>query len=241
MNKKKIASISASLIVALSLGFTGCTQTPDSPEPSPNIASDNGGNEGTGSNSKDEKGVSQTVNNYYSSLISESSVSLKNAEEVEKVIREITGDSSYEAFANTTDPFSSFDDLNEEQATELADRIQELNPSSSYFDYSTMNDKDRAVLNLLMIASSAFLNPLSDQTVKMTIPDESITIDGDSATVSYSKMTMTINDEEQIVNDVLGTSSLHLVYVSGEWKIDGQKTYEAIYANAQASKNPSDG
>jgi len=242
MKNNKIAILSSSVIIALSLAITGCTQEKTDPPAASSSASDNGGEEDKNtSSSKNNEGVSETVNSYYSHLISDSSTAMKNSEEVEKIIREVSGDASYEAFANTTDPFSEFDDLNEEQAKELADRIQELNPSADFFDYSQMNDKDRAVLNLLIIASSVFLSPLSEQTVKMTVPDESITIDGNSATVSYSKLTMLINEEEQVVNDVLGTSSLHLTYVNGVWKIDGQKTYESIYANAQSVQDASDG
>lgn len=220
----------AGLILSVSLIFTGCSNNEEDGQPS-----------STSEVAQEESAqVSETVNNYYNSLIEQSSASMDVSDDVEVAIREITGDETYEAFSSSSNPFESFNEISDEQAKELADRLEELNPVSDLFNYSEMNDRDRAILNLLNMASSIMFLSSQEETIQISIPAEAIAIDGNTATVAYSDMVFKVGESEQPMTDVLGGTDLSLTKIEGEWKLDGQKTYESTRDNALKAQ-PSDG
>lgn len=236
MMKRKTFLTTASIALISTMAFSACTNDDKKQETAPSSTSSDGGGETSAPvEGRDAASVSQFINTYYNTLIARSSEAYDNSDDVEKVIRDMSGDSTYEAFATTSDPFTSFDELDAEQARKLADEVQALNPSAELFDYSQMEDKDRLVLNLLNIASSVMLSPISDTTVQITVPEEQIKIKNNVASISYTSMKLNVDGEEQQMSDMLGSQTLDMIYVNDAWKIDGLKTYQNIYANAQAS------
>ena len=233
--KRKTFLTTASIALISTMAFSACTNDNEKQETTPSSTASDGGGTEAPIEGKDVASVSQFINTYYNTLITRSSEAYDNSDDVEKVIRDVSGDSTYEAFATTSDPFTSFDELDAEQAKQLADEVQALNPSAELFDYSQMEDKDRLVLNLLNIASSVMLSPISDTTVQITVPEEQVKLKNNSASISYTSMKLVVDGEEQQMSDMLGSQTLDMIYVNDAWKIDGLKTYQNIYANAQAS------
>lgn len=235
MMKRKTFLTTASIALISTMSFSACTNDDEKQDPAPSSTASDGGGAEAPVEGKDAASVSQFINTYYNTLIARSSEAYDNSDDVEKAIRDTTGDATYEAFASTSDPFTSFDELDDDKAKELADKIQALNPSAELFDYSQMADRDRLVLNLLNIASSVMLSPISDTTVQITVPEEQIEMKSSTASISYTSMKLIVDGEEQQMSDMLGSQTLDMIYVNDVWKIDGLKTYQNIYANAQAS------
>lgn len=229
---KRRTTALASLVLSVSILLTGCSN---------DTTTNNDGSSNSQSQVSESeiKAVSETVNNYYNGLIEKSPEAMEASDDVEKVIREVAGDKTYEAFSSSNNPFIGFDNISDEQAKELADRIQELNPIAEQFDYSQMNDRDRAVLNLLNIASSIMLTNAQDKTVQISIPSTAITVEGNSAYIPYSSMTFIIEESQSPMRDALGGTNFYAVKVNGVWKVDGQKTYESTRDNALGTQ-PSD-
>lgn len=226
----------AGVILSASLLITGCSNNSESPDKDTTSQSE--------VSESETAEVSKAVNDYYTALIQKSGDSLEVSNDVETVIRETTDDKTYEAFSSTNNPFTAFDNISDEQAKELADRIEELNPVAEQFDYSDMNDKDRAVLNLLNIASSIMLTSIQDKTIEISIPAEAISVEKNTATVSYSSMSFIIDGSETTMSDALGGTNFHAIKKDGVWKVDGQKTYEstkeAALANSASDNGGSD-
>lgn len=251
--KLKTLTLVTSAILAVGL-VTGCTNSSDNDSSntkqtsnaSDSGGSDNGGDEKNTETSpmgteKNESGVIQSINAYYNTLINESDTALENATKVEDTVREATNDETYEAFVNSSNPFESFDELSDEDAKKLADEIQKLNPSANLIDFSGMKDSDRAVLNLLMIASSTVMSTISDQTIEITVPEDKIKIKDDKVNVAYTDIDLKVNEENQEMTDIFGSSTINLTYDGTSWKLDGQKTYEAIYASSQTNTTDEEG
>lgn len=221
----------AGLALSIGLIFTGCSNTDESDT--------NKSTEQSETSQAEASAVSETLNNYYNSLVEHSPEAMEVSTEVESTIREIAGDDTYEAFSSSNNPFTGFDDISDDQAKKLADKLQELNPVADQFDYSQMEDRDRAVLNLLNIASSIMLTSVQGETIQISIPEEAILVEENIASIPYSSMTFIIGESETPMADALGSTDFHAIKVDGEWKVDGLKTYESTKETALGTQ-PSD-
>lgn len=226
---KKITKITGALVLSAGLIFTGCSnnETPESKQSNTEAAQQ-----------EESAAIKESINNYYNSMVEKSPEAMEASSDVESVIREVAGDETYEAFSSTNNPFEGFDNISDDQAKELADRLQEINPIADQFDYSKLGDRDRAILNLLNIASSIILTGTQGKTIEIAIPDESIVIEGNKATVPYDTMVFKIDDDEQPMADVLGGNTIALIKVDNVWKLDGKQIYETTRENALNAQTP---
>jgi hypothetical protein len=201
MQIQKILSVSV-LATALLITASGCAQTSDKENPIPPNTSNTTveptsnppSSFSESTEASDLDGILLTINGYYYFISQpDSSDKLKDAQAA--ISERPASDEAIQKFA------------------------EDFSEGFKYFDTSTVEKIQRAYKALMIGTSAGKLN----EGLKMTIPADSVTITGNSATVNTTHLKVTLNGEKKRVTPEQNPAEKDIVHLvksdSGSWVI----------------------
>lgn len=201
-------------VVISAVALTGCTSDSTEEAPNKNVSVEQ-------SDGLNADSAAQFVAAYYTGWFEPFDVNLYT--DLETEIMKIVG--SEDALAET-DPMEMFATMPEEDQKKLAEKTIELNKNSDYYDFSGMTYSDQAILNIMIISLSSIFG--TEESVEVSANPEMITVDGDTAIVPSTALTVKYGDTENAQTDDSAGFDLILTEVDGEWKVDGQEFLDMI-------------
>lgn len=227
--KRPIAIAITALALAGAVTLGGCSANVDiRPGTTPGTSQTE-----TANTNLNAAGVSTFLNDYYNALVAKSTDAKAASSQVETVMREVLGQAKYDSLGASSDPVEALSSLGAEDQKTLADRFQVLNPLVDYYDMATLDNAQRAYLNLVAISSSAMMVDTSNGNykVEVSVPGDKVDLHDEMATVTFTDIVFKINGERQptgTTGDAATSITLH--YVDGKWRIDGRSMIDNLSA-----------
>lgn len=219
--------ISSTLIVGLLL--SGCTKD--------NNPDDTATSEPTQQETT-EQSINKFFTDYYTTWINNPD-SVEDSIKVDEAFMEVFGPENYEGLYDTAnDPEKLFKKLDDKQIKELADKLEEINQISKFYDFRKTSDKDRAYVNLTAITYSQMLQGASGKKVNVTVSsDDNFAIKDNSITIQSSDVIFELDGSRlPNSNEDSGIERTKLNRVDGKWKIDASDMMKQVNKKLKENK-----
>lgn len=231
MKMSKKLSLIVSSALAISVILSGCTKNEEESKPSETAQQE------SDKVAQNVESVNKFFNNYYNAWITNSETSVEDSIKVDEVFMEALGPEKYSEMSNLEDPSKLFKDLDKKKTKEVADKLQEINKSSKFYDFRKSSDKDRAYINLTSITYSRMLQGAAGSKIKVEVPQEAIEIKENSTIINASDIIFELDGNRlPNVEESSGIDSTKLNFVDNEWKIDAVDMMKQVNKKVKDSK-----
>lgn len=231
MKMSKKLSLIVSSTLAISVILSGCTKNEEESKPSEAAQQE------SDKVAQNVESVNKFFNNYYNAWITNSETSVEDSIKVDEVFMEALGPEKYSEMSNLEDPSKLFKDLDKKKTKEVADKLQEINKSSKFYDFRKSSDKDRAYINLTSITYSRMLQGATGSTIKVEVPQEAVEIKENSTIINASDIIFELDGNRlPNVEESSGIDSTKLNFVDNEWKIDAVDMMKQVDKKVKDSK-----
>lgn len=236
MKMSKKLSLIVSSTLAISVILSGCTKNKEETKP-PETAQQESDKQDSDKVAQNAESVNKFFNNYYNAWITNSETSVEDSIKVDEVFMEALGPEKYSEMSNLEDPSKLFKDLDKKKTKEVADKLQEINKSSKFYDFRKSSDKDRAYINLTSITYSRMLQGATGSTIKVEVPQEAVEIKENSTVINASDIIFELDGNRlPNVEESSGIDSTKLNFVDNEWKIDAVDMMKQVDKKVKDSK-----
>lgn len=231
--KKLPVKIAGAMLIA-GIALTGCSANNDAPK-------DETKQTQAAVQVADKASVSKFFNDHYNTWVSSAKDADKLSQEVETALKDVLGDEGYVELTTSVEPLSGFAKIDKGKMKEIADKLEKINPTAKYYDFSQTTDHERAYVNMISIAYSSILQGITDYKIEVTVPEDKINIKDNTVVVPSSDLTFIFNGEKaENATDATGAQSTKLNYVDGTWKIDAADMMKQVEESMKAEQKPAE-
>lgn len=213
---KKVLPLSIALALSTTIGLSACAPANNNAETSSQSQTQQVKNTGL-------EGAKKALQKNIDILFIKGSIDADYSKKIDDIFVKVTGQDRYKEIQNKADfsnPKAFMPGLTDAEIDKILPKIEKLNPMFPMYDYRGITKQEQLFANIAQIVSvNAIQSVSTDKKPEVTIADDAVKINGDTAVIDQSKINIKVDGKELLSNSKsMATSDSNLYFVDGAWK-----------------------